>query len=439
MTCSSRLSQWSEEVSRHFPSLSRPQARVLALWSFGMVFAHACGLSQISALVALLLDVPEGNVRQRLREWLYGAQDKRGKKRREVQVGDCFGPLLRWVLEHWPQGERRVALALDATTLGQRFTVLAISVLVRGCAIPVAWKVLPYNQKGSWQPHWNGLLEALRGSIPAEWEVLVLADRGLYARWLYQKIVAVGWHPMLRINLAAKARLDEHHPFVWIKQWMPPMGEQWAGQVECFAQKQSRLCCTLVLCQQEGYEEPWVIVTDLLPHQVQGAWYRMRYWIEGGFKDFKRGGWGWQHTKMLDAQRAERLWLAMAVATLCTVAVGGAAELQPPTPSRKELPPTHVARVSAGSGHGPKRGRELSCLTRGRLTLLAAVLRDEPLPQGCLEPEAWATTLPPARKPSAAAKLKEQQRLKQRERQRVKRRRRKAAHRKGKGKGKKAA
>jgi len=52
-------------------------------------------------------------------------------------------------------------------------------VLVRGCAIPVAWKVLPYNQKGSWQPHWNGLLEALRGSIPADWEVLVLADRGL--------------------------------------------------------------------------------------------------------------------------------------------------------------------------------------------------------------------------------------------------------------------
>ncbi len=71
-----------------------------------------------------------------------------------------------------------MALALDATTLGQRFTVLCISVLVRGCAIPVAWKVLPYNQKGSWQPHWEGLLEALRGSIPAEWEVLVLADRG---------------------------------------------------------------------------------------------------------------------------------------------------------------------------------------------------------------------------------------------------------------------
>src|ERR1700724_2555352 len=98
MTCSSRLSQWRQEVSRHLPQLSRPQARVLALWSFGMVFAHACGITQISTLLALLLDMPQASVRQCLREWLYGAADKKGKQRREVQVADCFGPLLRWVL-----------------------------------------------------------------------------------------------------------------------------------------------------------------------------------------------------------------------------------------------------------------------------------------------------------------------------------------------------
>ena len=86
------------------------------------------------------------------------------------------------VLAWWPEQQRELALALDATTLGQRFTVLCVSVLVRGCAIPVAWKVLAYNQKGSWQPYWQGLLTHLDGVIPADWTVLVLADRGLYAR-----------------------------------------------------------------------------------------------------------------------------------------------------------------------------------------------------------------------------------------------------------------
>jgi len=72
-------------------------------------------------------------------------------------------------------------LALDATTLGQRFTVLWVSVLVRGCAIPVAWKVLASHQKGSWQPDWQTLLVQFDGVIPAQWQVLMLADRGLYA------------------------------------------------------------------------------------------------------------------------------------------------------------------------------------------------------------------------------------------------------------------
>ena len=55
MTCSERVSQWTQIVSSHFPHLSRPQAGVLALWSLGMVLARSCGLSQVSVLLALLL------------------------------------------------------------------------------------------------------------------------------------------------------------------------------------------------------------------------------------------------------------------------------------------------------------------------------------------------------------------------------------------------
>src|SRR5437660_12556346 len=49
----------------------------------------------------------------------------------------------------------------------------------------------------------------------------------------------------------------------------------------------------------------------------------MRAWIECGFKDWKRGGWDWQQTKMTDPARASRLWLVMAVATFAVVRAGG--------------------------------------------------------------------------------------------------------------------
>jgi hypothetical protein len=46
------LSQWIETVSSAFPQLSRPQAKVLALWSYGMVLAKSCGITLVCAALA---------------------------------------------------------------------------------------------------------------------------------------------------------------------------------------------------------------------------------------------------------------------------------------------------------------------------------------------------------------------------------------------------
>jgi hypothetical protein len=401
-----------------------------------MVLTGSCGLSQVSAMLAMLLCQQEETLRQRLRAWYSSAPDKAGKHRRTLEVETCFAPLLRWVLAWWPEQQKDLAVAVDATTLGQRFTVLCVSVLVRGCAIPVAWKILVYNQQGSWQPYWQTLLAHLDGVIPEDWTVIVLADRGLYAPWLYRQIVAQGWHPFLRINVGAKACLQGSDRWEWLTHWLPAPGEQWAERVACFADKKNRLDCTRLLCREQGYEEAWAVVTDLPAQQVHGAWYRLRAWIEGGFKDYKRGQWGWHHTKMLDPARAERLWLAMAVSTLWVVGVGSQAEVTRPASQLEQLPPTHIARQTAGSGTKGPRGRELSCVTRGRLRLIASIWRDEEWPEAALWPEPWPPQFPRARKQSVAKQHKQH---KARERQRVKRRKRQAARRLGKGKGKKAA
>jgi hypothetical protein len=170
-----------------------------------MVLARSCGITSVAALLAPLLDAKENTVRQRLREWCYEAKDKRGAKRQALEVSTCFAPLLRWVLAWWSPTERRLVLAMDATTLGQRFTVLTISVVYRGCAIPVAWTIVEATRKGAWRPHWEALFDHLQGCVPADWTVLVLADR-LYARWLFQHLVKRGWHPFLRINRGGNVR-----------------------------------------------------------------------------------------------------------------------------------------------------------------------------------------------------------------------------------------
>ena len=66
-----------------------------------------------------------------------------------------------------------MALAIDATTLGERFVVLAVSVVYRGCAIPVAWVILPAGTTHAWRREWLRLLRRLHRAIPRAWTVMV--------------------------------------------------------------------------------------------------------------------------------------------------------------------------------------------------------------------------------------------------------------------------
>ena len=56
-----QLKSWTEIVQRHLSVLSKPQAVVLALWSFGIVVTQSCGLTTITIFLALLLGCASRN------------------------------------------------------------------------------------------------------------------------------------------------------------------------------------------------------------------------------------------------------------------------------------------------------------------------------------------------------------------------------------------
>lgn len=364
--------------------LSGPQITVLALWSYGIVLAKSCGLSRVVATLASQMEEKESNLRQRMREWYWEKQAKQGKKRMDWEVSQSFGPLLKWVIAQWSPEERQLVLALDATSLKQLFVVLSISVVYRGCAIPIAWAVLREGQKGAWKVPWLNLFDGLQGSIPSDWLVMVMADRGLYARWLYEAIRKCGWHPFLRINVRSMYRPKGTAEFLPMAQLLPAPGAVWSGEVTCFAR--NSLEGTLLACWGLQYKDPWLILTDLPAQSASVTWYAMRSWIEDSFKDLKRDGWQWQNTRMTDPARAARLWLALAVATLWVVSVGGEADANLPACSLDLLPPSHIARRTKFRSAQP---RQLSCFTRGLIVILAALIAQRPIPLGVFFSDPW--------------------------------------------------
>ena len=254
--------QMQQMIETHLPHLTQPQLTGLALWVCGAILAgSACQNAVASALS------PWGswnNLRQYLREWLYDGSDRARPCRTELDVSLCFAPLLRWVLAWWHSG--RLALAVDPTLKGDQTTASVISVVYRGCAIPVAWRIRRANRPGAWMDPIVELLQALAPAVPDEMTVIVLCDRGLASPKLWQQILAQGWHPYMRYpkNITFCAQGGRRLP---ARAFVSRPDTAWVGSGTAFADAKRR--CTLLAVWYAEPEEPWIILTDL-PQEAVG-------------------------------------------------------------------------------------------------------------------------------------------------------------------------
>jgi hypothetical protein len=306
------------ELSEHLPHLRPAQRTGLALWVLG---ASIAGSACQSAVVAALepLGCARHATRQRLREWTMPGSQRVAPCAPTLAVEECFVGLLRWVLAWW--GGQTLPLAIDATSLGGRWVVLSISVLYRGCAIPVAWHVKPGPGRGPWIAPLQDLLAHLAPAVPPGMTVLVLTDRGLWSPRLWRAIRACGWHPLMRVRPDATFA-PQGLPRRPARTLVPGVGHAWVGAGTAFKHRDVRRQGTLVVVWDAEHADPWIVLTDLAPEAVGVVWYGLRVWIELGFRALKSMGWHWERMRRTHADRVARHWLVLAVATLLTLATG---------------------------------------------------------------------------------------------------------------------
>ena len=355
---------WKARIDTRFDTLRPHHRAALAEYSFAMLFARCCGLTSVTKYLAAFLAVNAHTLRQRLRELYQPAAAQIGPARSEFDHTHCFAPLVRWAAANHPT--KQLVLALDPTQLTDRFRILCVAVLYRGCGLPVAWAVTAADQNGSWNAIWFDLLGKLRVALGDGWTVLVLTDRGLESAALFREIVRLGWHPMMRVKAGGKFQPTGWRSGHGMSHFAQKIGNRWSGGGVAYPTG-DRLSCTLLASWDDGHTEPWLILTDLPATGANAAWYAWRMGIEQGFRAIKRGCWPWHRTQMRDPGRVARLWAVIAVATLYAVEVGS--EGQP-----AELPKIPPA---------------FSPLKEGLLRIAMALLRHELLPTGNIEHHAW--------------------------------------------------
>ena len=382
--------QMQQVIETHLPHLSQPQLTGLALWVCGAILAgSACQNAVASALSA------KGNwnsLRQYLREWLYDGSDRARPCKTELDVSLCFAPLLKWVLGWWRSG--RLALAVDPTLKGDQTTAIVISVVYRGCAIPVAWRIQRANQRGSWMDQIVELLRELAPAVPREMTVIVLCDRGLASPKLWKQIRAHGWHPYMRYpkSVTFCAQGGRRLP---ARAFVPRPDTAWIGQGTAFGSAAAKRRCTLLAVWYVEQEEPWIILTDLPPDQVGVSWYALRFWIELGFKAIKSLGWKWDKSRRTDPARISRHWLVLAVATLLTLAYGTRVEDaydRRIAPGNLRTPPKAPALIHRNPWR--RTGRTVSVIRHGIDWLRRLLLQGRLWSRVWLLPEPWPQPKP---------------------------------------------
>lgn len=134
----------------------------LAWMMVGLILSECISLTAWTPYILGRAKYAQSIVR-RFRGWLNNPR---------IDVHHLYAPLMKKALSGW--GEYKLYLALDTSTLWEKYCIIRISVTCRGRAIPMVWKVI----KAAMSQTYKSLLDAVPAMLPPNVVVVFLADRG---------------------------------------------------------------------------------------------------------------------------------------------------------------------------------------------------------------------------------------------------------------------
>ena len=301
-------------LHRSVPDLGVWSTRRSALLVTGVLLARHTALPRIAAKLRQVNHTTHADsIERRLRRILADAQ---------WDAPSVFDAFVRVSLQRLPAG--RCVLVLDDTQQTDQCTLSTLALAYRGRALPLAWCRWSGQLHGAYWTQIEQLLDHAQRVLPPHVHPVVLADRGLASPILVKLIQQRGWDYLLRVQRETtlrtaprgprRVRLDElvqqpGAPSVLLTGWVFAKRSAWAHVAAVW---------------RVGYQEPWLLISNLDLGLDMVDLYAQRMHIEALFRDTKSGGFEWELSRVLQPKRAERLVLAIMLAVWCAVLLGEA-------------------------------------------------------------------------------------------------------------------
>jgi Transposase DDE domain len=235
-----------------------------------------------------------------------------------IDVHALYGPLIQQALAEW--GTQVLYLALDTSTLWQTYCLVRISLVYRGRAVPLVWKVLDHPSSSVAYHVYKEMLEKAAELLPFRSHVVFCADRGFADTHLMEHLARLGWHWRIRIKGSFWIYRDGKR---CCKVNRIPLS---AGQAlfwyHVYITKQRYGPVHLALGRPQDSKEYWFVVSDEPTAPKTFEEYGLRFDIEENFLDDKSNSFQLESSLLRSAKPLERLCCVLAITTLYLVAQG---------------------------------------------------------------------------------------------------------------------
>jgi hypothetical protein len=236
-----------------------------------------------------------------------------------IEVHPLYAPLLANALKDWRH--QTVYVALDTSMLWNTYCIIRLSLIYRGRAIPIVWRVLEHKSASVAYEEYQALLDhAAQLLFPFDCEVIFLADRGFADTQLMRHLQKLNWHFRIRIKgnfyiyrPGKRARQVKNIPLA------VGHAEFWHDIAITHEQFDN---VHLALGRTLTSKERWVVISDQPTGLDTFQEFGLRFDIEENFLDDKSNGFQLESSLIRSAKALERLCFVLAVATLYLVSVG---------------------------------------------------------------------------------------------------------------------
>jgi hypothetical protein len=232
-----------------------------------------------------------------------------------------FEAVVRVSLQRLPAG--RCVLVLDDTQQADRCFLTTVALAYRGRALPLAWCRWSGKLHGAYWSQVDQLFDHAQSLLPPQVQPVVLADRGLASPALIRLVQHHGWDYLLRVQSETTLRTMARGPHVHFGELVARPGAP-NVLLDAWVFSKRRVWAHTAAVWLVGYKEPWALVSNLDLGVGLVNLYARRMHIEALFRDAKSGGFEWELSRVMQADRAQRLLLAIMLAIWCAVLLGEA-------------------------------------------------------------------------------------------------------------------